>query len=291
MLVLIAACSFATIMLSIMAVAWRPPNPVRARARALSEGTLDPAPSAYQPFTGRVMLPMGRGFLNTLAGILPHRWLRRLDRMLVMAGEPIDLGSFVLLWVLIAISACVFGILLLPPLPAALIGAVGVLGPYLWLRRKVRTRQRKITNALPDAIDLLVACVEAGLGLDASLIRVAEATEGPLGDEIDLTLREIAMGQPRQEALLELGTRAGVSDLDGFIRPVVQAERLGVSIGDALRVQAQYMRIRRRQRAQDAAQKMPVKLTIPICLFFVPATLLAAATPVVYTWIKLLALL
>jgi tight adherence protein C len=291
MLVLIAACTFATIMLGVMAVARRPVNPVRARTRALGEGALDPAPSPYQPFTGRVMLPMGRGFLSTLAGVLPHRWMRRLDRMLVMAGEPIDLGSFVLLWTLIAAGAVAFGVLVLPPGAAVLLALAGILGPFLWLRRAVRKRRRRITNALPDAIDLLVACVEAGLGLDASLIRVAEATEGPLGDEIDLTLREIAMGQPRQEALLELGTRPGVPDLDGFIRPVVQAERTGVSIGDALRVQAQYLRIRRRQRAQEAAQKMPVKLTLPICLCFVPAVLIIAAIPAVFTWIRVLELM
>jgi tight adherence protein C len=288
MLVLIAACCFATIVLGMMAVARRRSDPVRERLYALGQDAGVVTPSAYQPFAGRVALPMGRGFLHTLAGILPHRWLRRFDRMLVMAGEPIDLGSFVLLWVLIAVGTAVFSFLLLPPLSAVLIALLGVLGPYLWLKRAVRIRRKKITNALPDAIDLLVACVEAGLGLDASLIRVAEATEGPLGDEIDLTLREIAMGQPRQEALLELGQRPGVPDLDGFIRPVVQAERTGVSIGDALRVQAQYMRVRRRQRAQDAAQKMPVKLTLPICLCFVPATLVAAAIPVVYAWQKVL---
>jgi tight adherence protein C len=288
MLLLIAVTCFATILLGVMAFSTRPPHPVRARARAMGEQPLEAETSPYLPFSGRVMLPMSRGFLNTLAGILPHRWLRRLDRMLVMAGEPIDLGSFVLLWVLIAVAACVFGFLVLPLVPAVLVSLAGFLVPYMWLRRKVRIRRKKITNALPDATDLLVACVEAGLGLDASMIRVAEATEGPLGDEIDLTLREIAMGQPRQEALLELGTRPGVPDLDGFIRPVVQAERTGVSIGDALRVQAQYMRVRRRQRAQEAAQKMPVKLTLPICLFFVPACLLVAAIPAVFTWVRLL---
>src|SRR5262249_25967590 len=104
--------------------------------------------------------------------------------------------------------------------------------------------------------------------------------------EIALTLRQIAVGRPRQEALLELGTRSNVTDLDGFIRPIIQAERGGVSIGATLRVQADSLRVRRYQRAQEFAQKLPVKMTVPIALFFIPAVLLIGIGPAVISFSK-----
>ncbi len=123
--------------------------------------------------------------------------------------------------------------------------------------------------------------MEAGLGLDAALVRVAEATEEPLGEEIARTVREIAVGRPRHEALLDLGTRTGVRDLIGFVRPIVQAERSGVSIATALRVQADDLRVRRRQRAEEAARKIPVKMVIVTAIFFIPATLIVTVAPAI----------
>src|SRR5206468_3948214 len=133
-----------------------------------------------------------------------------------------------------------------------------------------------------DAIDLLVTCVEAGLGLDAALVRVGEMSEGPLGEEISRSLRQIAVGRPRHEALLDLGIRPGVPELDGIIRPIVQAERSGVSIGTALRVQSESLRTRRYQRAQESARKIPPKMAIANILFFLPAVLLISVAPAAF---------
>jgi tight adherence protein C len=284
MLPLIAFSSFCTIALAAYAFIRRPPNPVRERARALGRDPGAALGPMDDPFSARVMVPMARGAANTVVKLLPSHWMRRLDRMLVAAGEPIDLGLFVLLWALIVLGSGAAGAFFLGPRGVLLLAAVGFALPFLWLRRTVNRRKRRISHALPDAIDLLVTCVEAGLGLDGALMRVGEATEGPLGNEIGIALRQIAVGRPRQEALLEFGSRPGVPELDGFIRPIVQAERSGVSIGATLRVQAESIRVRRYQRAQEFAQKMPVKMTVPIAIFFIPAVLIIGIGPAVVSF-------
>jgi tight adherence protein C len=283
MLTLIAFTSFAAITLSVIAIAQRPPHPARSRVRALG-GNANAALPATGRSLGERLLLLGRAALRPVLALLPHRWLDRLERALIAAGEPLDLGQFVLLWGLAGMAAAMAGGLLLGSRGVVLFGAAGFVLPVWWLRRMVNKRRRRITLALPDAIDLLVTCVEAGLGLDAALIRVAEATEGPLGEEIGITVREIAVGRPRQEALLDLGRRSGVRDLDGFLRPIIQAERSGVSIGTTLRVQAAAMRVRRRQRATEAAQKLPVKMTLPIALFLLPSVLVVSLGPALFSF-------
>jgi tight adherence protein C len=287
-MLLIALTTCATITLAVIALLQRPPNPVRERARALGRETDGAARPGDLPFSTRVMQPMTRGLIHALLALLPGHWLRKLDRKLIAAGEPVDLGLFILLWLLVGLGSAAGGALWLGPSGLVVFGIAGFAAPYLWLRRRVQRRQRRIINALPDAIDLLVTCVESGLGLDAALIRLGEVTEGPLGDELSATLRQIAMGRPRQEALAELGERSGVTDLDRVIRPIVQAERGGVSIGAALRVQAEGLRLRRRQRAQELAQKLPVKMTLPITLFFLPAMLIIGIGPAIFSFIDLL---
>ena len=268
------------------ALLWHPPSPVQARARALGQDSHAVQRPVDDPFSTRVMAPVARGVANAMLKLLPTHWMRRLERMLIAAGEPIDLGLFVLLWALITLASGAGGAIWFGPRAMLLFAVLGFVLPYLWLRRAMRRRKRLIRNALPDSIDLLVTCVEAGLGLDAALMRVAEAAEGPLGDEINIALRQIAVGRPRQEALLEFGSRPGVPDLDGFIRPIVQAERSGVSIGQTLRVQAESMRIRRQQRAQEMAQTMPVKLTVVLPLFII-AVLLIGIGPAILSFSEL----
>ncbi len=282
MLALIGLTTFGTVLLLVVALGMRPPRPARVRARALSGNQMV---AADAPLAARILMPAGRRAGQVLAGLLPSRWLDRLDRMLVAAGEPVRLETFVILWCTSAaavagIGAYTWGIRWLP---LALL--TGIALPWLWLQGRLRGRRTKITRSLPDMLDLLVTCVEAGLGLDAALLRVGEVTDGPLGAELKKTMRQIAVGRPRQEALLDLGLRTGVKPLDSVIRPVVQAERSGVSIAAALRVQADALRTRRRQRAQESAQKMAVKMMIPVALFFMPATMLIAVTPAVYSFI------
>lgn len=272
MLLIIAATSCLTVFLLLAAMMSGAGNPARERVRAL--GTDRGSGRADQGFSGRIVFPAARRSTRMVLELLPHRWVQRLERGLIVAGEPMDIATFVLLCIAATLFGAFAGVRFYGPLGLPLGGGAGLALALYWLRRAGRKRKQRISNALPDTIDLLVTCVEAGLGLDAALIRAGEAAEGPLGDEIRTTVRQIAVGRPRQDALLDLGQRTGVADLDGFIRPVVQAERSGVSIGTALRVQAESLRVKRRQRAQTAAQTMAVKITIPIAFCFIPALLI-----------------
>ena len=133
-----------------------------------------------------------------------------------------------------------------------------------------RQRQHAIIKSLPDAFDLITTCVEAGLGLDAALARVAEKVEGPFAEELSRALRDIALGKSRRDALKELGERTGVPDLIQFTNAVIQAEAMGSSVGTVLRVQADQLRVRRRQRAEKAAYKAPVKMLFPLVHVHLP---------------------
>lgn len=280
MLLLIAVSSFATIALATVALLMRSPNPVRVRALAIGGLTL-PEQGEADARGWRIARPLGA----QLVKLLPHRWFQRIDRLIVVAGEPLSSATFLLLWTTVFLGAVMVGIWLSSWWSLLWI-ALGAYAPLLWLRRRADRRRRQISKDLPDAIDLMVTCVEAGLGLDAALIRVGEATEGPLGSEIQRTLREVAVGRSRQDALLDLATRSQVADLESVIRPIVQAERSGVSIGAAMRVQAQSLRVRRRQRAQEAAQKIPAKMTLVIAAFFIPTVMLIAIAPAIFSLIE-----
>jgi len=164
--------------------------------------------------------------------------------------------------------------------------AAGWLLPQLWLRQRVGQRQVQIVKSLPDAFDLITTCVEAGLGLDAALSRVAEKVEGPFADELSRTLREIALGRMRRDALREFGERTGVPDLITFVNAVIQAEQMGSSVGTVLRVQAAQLRVRRRQRAEAQAYKAPVKMIFPLVLCIFPSLFIVILGPAVITIMK-----
>jgi tight adherence protein C len=157
--------------------------------------------------------------------------------------------------------------------------AIGFSLPLFWLKTTVRSKQRLIVKDLPDAMDLIITCVEAGLGLDAALAKVSEQMKGPLAKEISQMLREVGMGRLRREALADLGQRTGVEELISFVNAVIQAEQLGVSIGHVLKVQSDQMRTHRRQRAERLAHEAPVKMMFPLVLFIFPAFLLVILGP------------
>jgi tight adherence protein C len=155
--------------------------------------------------------------------------------------------------------------------------------PFYMISSRARTRQHAIIKSLPDAFDLITTCVEAGLGLDAALARVAEKVQGPFADELKRALREVALGKSRRDALKELGDRTGVPDLIQFTNAVIQAEAMGSSIGQVLRVQAEQLRVRRRQRAEEQAYKAPVKMLFPLVLCIFPTLFIVILGPAVIT--------
>jgi tight adherence protein C len=161
--------------------------------------------------------------------------------------------------------------------------ALGFYFPDLWLTSKIKSRQKAVFRALPDALDLLNVCVEAGLGFDAAMGKVHEKWEDDLSLEFGRVLQEIRLGKLRREALRDLADRVEVPELTSFIAAVIQSEQLGVSMAKVLRIQSEQMRTRRRQIAEEEAGRAPIKMVFPIgCLIF-PSILILLLGPAALT--------
>ena len=297
MLPLIALLTFIAVSLAAFELMRPKPDPVRRRI--MGEAGQDEAPR--HPRTeggiGRRLLGPGLGRIGQLlARLLPQNWIRGVDRMLVMANEPWSLPGFLGIWAL-----CIaLGVLLLFYIAGSLrnptatqifaitvaIFPFAVLLPYARLRNKVKKRQKAIVRALPDAMDLLTTSVEAGLGVDAAFALVTEKTEGPLSETFALYLRQVGLGRARQDALVYVAERTGVPDLIGIAHSVNQGDELGTPIGDVLRRQAEDLRVARRQRAQLAAARAPVLMTIPMALCFLPAMVSVVIVPSILNLVR-----
>ena len=144
-------------------------------------------------------------------------------------------------------------------------------------------RSERIRRDLPDAIDLLSISVEAGLGFDAAVQQVAQNTDGPLADELSRMIREMQLGQGRSAALRGLAARSTVHELRAFVGAMVQADQLGIPIGQVLRVQSSEIRVKRRQRAEELAQKVPVKITVPLIFCILPCLFVVVLGPAALT--------
>jgi tight adherence protein C len=172
------------------------------------------------------------------------------------------------------------------PLLAAV---VGYLLPELWLMWKVQDRQHRLRVALPDALDMLVICVEAGLGLDQALMRVAQElriTHPQLSEELQLVNMEMRVGKTRLEAMRELARRTGVEDIKALVAMLIQTERFGTSIAQSLRVHSDDLRIKRRQRAEEMSAKTTVKMVPPLVFFIFPALMVVILGPAVITLMR-----
>jgi tight adherence protein C len=179
---------------------------------------------------------------------------------------------------------------------AALMGlvAAGLFLPHWWLLWRIKHRQEEISAALPNALDLMVVCVEAGLGLDATIQRLAneqQFTRAALSEELQIVSQEVRAGRSRSEALLALKERVGLIDLSALIVVLIQADRMGTGIARALRVHAESVRTKRRQKAEERAAKMPVKMIFPLVLLIAPALLLVILGPAYITLFKALSVM
>jgi tight adherence protein C len=222
--------------------------------------------------------------------------IARTDAKLEKAGYPGGLrgadwmGVKLLAAMAFAVLGFVLGLLLggiTGGLFFALVGAgVGFMGPEFWLGRKIRSRGEAMVLQLPDALDLLTISVEAGLGFDAALAKVVEKMEGPLVAEFRQALAEIRMGRSRRDALRDVAMRADSQPINNFIGAIVQAEQLGVPIAKVLQIQSNQLRIERRQRAEEAAAKAPVKMLFPMvgCIF--PTIFIVILGPAIVTVMK-----
>jgi tight adherence protein C len=164
--------------------------------------------------------------------------------------------------------------------------AVGFIAPDWILTMKMRARREEIRSELPDALDLLAVSVEAGLGFDGAVTKLTEHMSGPLIDEFGLTLNEIRVGESRQVALKKMASRVDATELSNFVRAVVQAEQLGISLGRILRVQAADTRLRRQAAAEEKAMKAPIKMLFPTVIFIFPSMFIVVLGPAMLTILK-----
>ncbi|WP_322815673.1 type II secretion system F family protein [Chloroflexus sp.] len=244
-----------------------------------------------QPFRERVLVPLFRSLLNTLGRFGLKQNQERLRINLQLAGNPGNISPSMFIGLRMALAIVLFvviGLLVFGRLPfmQALMGAliaamIGYILPGIWLDRKIKERKKNILKALPDALDLLCISVEAGLAFDLALQRVAQKWDNELSREFQRVLQDIRLGRTRREALRDLVTRTGVEDVQTFVSAVIQADQLGVSMSKILRIQSDQLRIRRRQRAEEAAQKAPVKMLIPMVFLIFPALFVVILGPAV----------
>lgn len=244
------------------------------------------------PFKDRVLAPMFLAAARSVSRFLPSRNVEKLRKNLVQAGSPSRLGpaEFIGIRLLVALLLggsflFLFAISGLSGLQLAMfpivVAVIGYLIPGMWLNRKVKERKKEIQLALPDAIDLLTISVEAGLGFDPALRRVTEKWDNALMDEFKQMLGEMQMGVARRQAMRSLAERVDVDDLNVFVSSMVQADQLGVSISQVLRVQSRQMRIRRRQRAEEQAHKAPIKMLFPMVFLIFPALYVVILGPAI----------
>ena len=232
-----------------------------------------------RPFSERVLRPAIERLGSLLSRSTPQKARQDLLNRLELAGRPANLTPEDFAAVRL-VAAAIFGalglligLLLANPVYLIIALVVGViLGyymPVLWLKQKVDARKAEIQKGLPDALDLLVICVDAGLGFDAALARVTDKYKNALSELLTKALREVSLGRPRLEALDEMGRNSGVEDLHNFIQAVIQSEQFGTGIGKILRIQADEMRRKRRQRAQERGAQATLKMMLPMvgCIF------------------------
>ncbi|HET9261071.1 MAG TPA: type II secretion system F family protein [Acidimicrobiia bacterium] len=238
-----------------------------------------------QRTVGPVVIRMG----NFLKRFTPTGYLEKKQHKLMLAGYPgnLDAPAFVVVklltsivglvagWFLIDFGSSTMQRLILFVLPIAL----GFFGPDAWLQRKVDDRRQAMLRALPDILDLLVISVEAGLGFDSALARVVATVPGPLSEEFFRMLQETRVGVSRRDAMRHLMDRTDLDELRSFLLAMIQAEAFGVTIARVLRVQADEMRVKRRQRAQEKAFAAPVKLVFPLVFCIFPALFIVLLGP------------
>ena len=236
----------------------------------------------------RVIFPTIRRLGNMVGRMTPTSTMDNLRRQLAIAGNPFGLGPreffgfrilFLLLGVWVAFLFFRRGFDTLNIIAGLAFILITFLIPVLWLRSRVQKRQDQIRKGLPDALDMLTVCASAGLGFDQSMQRVAEHWTTPIGLEFARVISEMEMGLSRRDALRNMAERLDVTELSSFVSFLLQSEQLGMSISDTLHAQAEQMRIERRFRAQEQAQKIPTRMLFPMVFLIFPALLAIVLGP------------
>jgi tight adherence protein C len=244
-----------------------------------------------QPFSERVVKPVLRRLYSMGRYLTPSTTISQIQQRLIIAGLPggITVTDFLGLRVLAgaSLAGIVFAVMVSQktPLQALMLAGaaflVGLYIPNLWLSSKAKARQKAIERALPDMLDMMSICVDAGLGFEAALQKVAFQSDGELALEMRRVISEIRVGLSRGDALRHLAERTQVPDVASFVAVLVQADRLGIAIRNVLSTQSVQMRIKRRQRAEEEAGKAPIKMLIPMAIFIFPALFAVVLGPAI----------
>jgi tight adherence protein C len=244
-----------------------------------------------QPFSQRVLMPSMRRLGEISSRFTPQHVVEQTRLRLELAGNPnrMDASTFLVLHFVTAglfggliFLLSLFSITFSLPIKLVIVLVFTILGyffPDLWIRTRINSRQKQVRKAMPDALDLLTICVEAGLGFDAAMSKVNEKWDNELSMAFGRVIREIQLGKLRRDALRDMSDRLGLAEMTSFIAAVIQSEMLGVSMAKVLRIQSDQMRIKRRQHAEEEAHKAPIKMIFPMGLFIFPALLIVLLTP------------
>lgn len=244
------------------------------------------------PFRQRVLQPLLRSSLARIGTISPKRNLDKLRRQLIIAGSPMGLGpmDFLGLRILVAVGGTAALCLALASMSHSIVRSLlaGVVGallfselPNYWLKQRMKARQKEIRLALADALDMLTVCVDAGLGIESAFMRIGQGWNHALAREFRRVVMEIGVGISWREAMRNLVYRTNVEELSALVAVLLQADQLGFSISDTLHAQADQLRIRRRQKAQELARAAPFKMLFPMVFFILPATFAVVLGPAV----------
>lgn len=243
-----------------------------------------------QRFYERIILPIFNSVGQLASRFTPQATLESTKIRLETAGNPMSIEPAFFL-AMRAVLAVVFGggLFLVFTISgrnwlsglgiSALFMIIGYMFPSMWLTSRIGARQKSVFRAMPDALDLLTICVEAGLGFDSAMKKVHEKWEDELALEFGRVLQEINLGKLRREALKDMAERLQVSELTSFVAAVIQSEQLGVSMAKVLRIQSDQMRVRRRQMAEEEAHRAPIKMIFPIALLIFPSILMILLGP------------
>lgn len=245
-----------------------------------------------QPLSDRVILPLARKLGELATRFTPQNALQETALKLEQAGNPRGIeptifwaGRFIAAIALAALLGFVFTIATIDwtwGRKLMIVGIFTLLGfylPELLLRSRIQKRQKEITKSMPDSLDLLTICVEAGLGFDGAMSKVYEKWDNELSRAFGRVLREIQLGKLRREALRDMAERIGIPEMTSFVAAIIQSEQLGVSMARVLRIQSDQMRIKRRQAAEEQAQKAPIKMLFPMGVLIFPSILIILLGP------------
>ncbi|MBP1232242.1 tight adherence protein C [Arthrobacter sp. PvP102] len=250
-----------------------------------------------QGFTvnGKPVIQRTPALLGAAKRLTPTGYVGKLDRWLSLAGRPasMPLDRLIVAKPSLALGGAMLGLLLFGNSPSPQTFALGLaitaffyFLPDLLIYNKGIKRQQEIEMELPNTLDQMLISVEAGLGFEAAMARAGQNGKGALAQELVRTLQDIQVGRPRQEAYAALAARSSVQELRSFVRAVVQADKYGIGIAKVLRLQAKQSRIKRRQRAEEKAMKLPVKVLFPLLLCIFPVLFIVILGPAAINIIK-----